>query len=90
MDIVRAIFGRHAAAPSSLGKRTRLNAAMARGNCQSILGRPRWRALRSPATVLAQPKASSIRFQHRPRQGKARPLLEVIVADDGIRAGTVQ
>jgi putative transposase len=56
MGIVRAVFGHHAAAPSSLGKRTRLYAAMARVNCQSILGRPRCRALRSPATVLAQPK----------------------------------
>ncbi len=27
---------------------------MAKVNCQSILGSPRWRALRSPATVLAQ------------------------------------
>jgi hypothetical protein len=30
---------------------------MAKVNCQSILGSPRWRALRSPATVLAQPNA---------------------------------
>jgi hypothetical protein len=31
-------------------------------NCQSTFGRPRWRILRNPATVLAQPNASSIRF----------------------------
>ncbi len=35
---------------------------MAKVNCQSILARPRCRALRNPATVLAQPKASSILF----------------------------
>jgi len=40
-------------------------AAIARVNCQPTLGRPRWRILRSPATVLAQPKASSMRLRMR-------------------------
>ena len=63
--VVRAVFGRHAAAPSSLGKRTRLYAAMARVNSQPTLGRPRCRAFRSPAPVLAQPNAAAIRVRIR-------------------------
>ena len=35
---------------------------MAKVNCQSTLASPRCRALRNPATVLAQPNASSMRF----------------------------
>ena len=38
---------------------------MAKVNCQSIFASPRWRALLSPATVLAQPKASSMRLRMR-------------------------
>src|ERR1700731_3429745 len=38
---------------------------MARVNCQSTLGSPRCRILRKPATVLAQPKASSTRLRMR-------------------------
>lgn len=44
---------------------TRLYATMTRVNCQSILGRPRCRALRSPATVLVQLNASSLRLRMR-------------------------
>jgi hypothetical protein len=44
-------------------RRTRSQAAIARVNCQSTLGSPRCRILRRPATVLAQPKASSMRLR---------------------------
>ena len=38
VSVLRAVFGRHAAAPSSLGKRTRLWAATARVNLEWALG----------------------------------------------------
>ena len=55
----------HAATTSNFGRRTRLQAAIASVNCQSTVDSRRWRALRMPATFLAQLKASSIRLRIR-------------------------
>ncbi len=55
----------HAALASSLGNRTRLQAAAVRVTIQPTRAIPRWRVLRKPALALIQPKGSSIRLRMR-------------------------
>ncbi len=52
----------YAAVARSFGSRIRLQAAMARVNCQPTRARPRWRVRAKPGALLAQAKAASIRF----------------------------
>src|SRR3546814_6632288 len=55
---------RHGAgSASSLGNRTRLQAATVSVNIQPARSRPRWRVSARPAVVLIQPKLSSIRLR---------------------------
>src|ERR1051325_3422336 len=56
---------RHAADPISFGSRTRSYAAAAKVNAQSTLARPLSLVWRRPATLLIQPKASSMRLRIR-------------------------
>ena len=55
----------HPGLASSLGSRTRLQAAAVRATIQPTRGRPRWRVLRKPALALIQPKGSSMRLRMR-------------------------
>ena len=60
-----AELGHDQPAASSLGRRTRLQAAAVSVNSQPTRAVPRWRVLRRPPTVLIQPKPSSIRLRRR-------------------------